>query len=83
WLTRISRQLSGDFDNKFYRKKIAPNMLHFLQIKEDLKSVFEFKCWSKSYTSNPVFMTRRRSYCNCIEKNSIPSARGAAWGTLQ
>ncbi|KAJ6504038.1 hypothetical protein DFH09DRAFT_1102033 [Mycena vulgaris] len=51
WLTQISGQRGGDFDDKFYRKTIAPNVLHFLQIKEDIESAFELKRRSKSHTS--------------------------------
>ncbi|KAJ6586290.1 hypothetical protein DFH09DRAFT_1075250 [Mycena vulgaris] len=51
WLTQISGQRGGDFDDKFYRKMIAPNVLHFLQIKEDIESAFELKRRSKSHTS--------------------------------
>ncbi|KAJ7703927.1 hypothetical protein B0H17DRAFT_1193860 [Mycena rosella] len=43
WLTQISGQRGGDFDEKFYRKTIAPNVLHFLQIKEDIESAFDLK----------------------------------------
>jgi hypothetical protein len=80
WLTQVSGQRGGDFDDKFYRKTIAPNVLHFLQIKENVESAFELKRRSKS-TLRPIFVTRRRCYCNCITKNnSIPSAPVAAWG---
>ncbi|KAF7358185.1 hypothetical protein MVEN_00867000 [Mycena venus] len=51
WLTQISGQRGGDFDDRFYRKTIAPNVLHFLQIKEDIESAFELKRRSKSHTS--------------------------------
>ncbi|KAJ7675501.1 hypothetical protein B0H17DRAFT_1140257 [Mycena rosella] len=51
WLTQISGQRGGDFDDKFYRKTIAPNVLHFLQIKEDIESAFDLKRRSKSHPS--------------------------------
>lgn len=51
WLTQISGQRGGDFDEKFYRKTIAPNVLHFLEIKKNIESAFELKRRSKSHTS--------------------------------
>ncbi|KAJ7863426.1 hypothetical protein B0H14DRAFT_2574825, partial [Mycena olivaceomarginata] len=40
-----------DYDDKFYRETIAPNVLHFLKIKEDMESAFELKHRSKSHMS--------------------------------
>ncbi|KAJ7847404.1 hypothetical protein B0H13DRAFT_2362517 [Mycena leptocephala] len=51
WLQQIAGERGGDFDDKFYRKTIAPNVLHFLKIKEDMESAFELKRRSKSHTS--------------------------------
>ncbi|KAJ7208822.1 hypothetical protein GGX14DRAFT_632643 [Mycena pura] len=51
WLSDFSGQRGGDYDDKFYRETIAPNVLHFLKIKEDMESAFELKCRSKSHTS--------------------------------
>ncbi|KAJ6530368.1 hypothetical protein DFH09DRAFT_1044864 [Mycena vulgaris] len=51
WLSDFSGQRGGDYDDKFYRETIAPNVLHFLKIKEDMESAFELKRRSKSHTS--------------------------------
>jgi hypothetical protein len=51
WLQQIAGERGSDFDDKFYRKTIAPNVLHFLKIKEDMESAFELKRRSKSHTS--------------------------------
>ncbi|KAJ6549750.1 hypothetical protein B0H19DRAFT_883435, partial [Mycena capillaripes] len=51
WLSQISGQRGGDYDDKFYWKTIAPNVLHFLKIKEDMESAFKLKLRSKSHTS--------------------------------
>ncbi|KAJ7876307.1 hypothetical protein B0H14DRAFT_3130444, partial [Mycena olivaceomarginata] len=34
WLSDFSGQRGGDYDDKFYRETIAPNVLHFLKIKK-------------------------------------------------
>ncbi|KAF7371712.1 hypothetical protein MVEN_00027700 [Mycena venus] len=51
WLSNFSGQRGGDYDDKFYRETIAPNVLPFLKIKEDMESAFELKRRSKSHTS--------------------------------
>ncbi|KAJ7886538.1 hypothetical protein B0H14DRAFT_3729305 [Mycena olivaceomarginata] len=51
WLSDFSGQRGGDYDDKFYRETIAPNVLHFLKIKENMESAFELKRRSKSHTS--------------------------------
>ncbi|KAJ7110688.1 hypothetical protein C8R44DRAFT_934414 [Mycena epipterygia] len=49
WLEDMVKRRGGDFDDKFYRKTIAPNVQHFLQIKEDIESAFELKRRSKAH----------------------------------
>ena len=51
WLEDMIRRRGGEFDDKFYRKTIAPNVQHFLDIKEDIADAFELKRRSKSHTS--------------------------------
>ncbi|KAJ7932314.1 hypothetical protein B0H13DRAFT_1530293, partial [Mycena leptocephala] len=51
WLEDMVRKRGGDFDDKFYRQTISPNVHHFLQIKEDIESAFELERRSKSDTS--------------------------------
>ncbi|KAJ7661826.1 hypothetical protein B0H17DRAFT_953361, partial [Mycena rosella] len=45
------KRRGGDFDDKFYRKTISPNVLNFLQIKANIESAFDLKRRSKSHTS--------------------------------
>jgi hypothetical protein len=52
WLTgMVKGRGGGEYDHKYYRKTIAPNVLHFLKIKEDIESAFELKRRSKAHTS--------------------------------
>lgn len=51
WLEDMIRRRGGEFDDQFYRKTIAPNVQHFLDIKEDISDAFELKRRSKSHTS--------------------------------
>ncbi|KAJ7697655.1 hypothetical protein B0H17DRAFT_1130259 [Mycena rosella] len=51
WLQLVGNRRGGEFDDKFYRKTIAPNVLHFLKMKEDIESAFELKRRSKAHTS--------------------------------
>ncbi|KAJ7824426.1 hypothetical protein B0H13DRAFT_1658521 [Mycena leptocephala] len=51
WLQEVSGRTGADFDDKFYRKTISPNVLHFLKIKENVEAAFELKRRSKAHTS--------------------------------
>ncbi|KAJ6545695.1 hypothetical protein B0H19DRAFT_1308385 [Mycena capillaripes] len=51
WLEDTVQRRGGDFDDKFYRKIIAPNVLHFLKIKADIETAFELKRRGKAHTS--------------------------------
>ncbi|KAJ7643001.1 hypothetical protein DFH06DRAFT_999293 [Mycena polygramma] len=51
WLEDMVSRRGGDFDDKFYRQTIAPNVNHFLKIKEDIELAFDLKRRSKAHTS--------------------------------
>ncbi|KAJ7847450.1 hypothetical protein B0H14DRAFT_2357176 [Mycena olivaceomarginata] len=41
WLEGMVDHKGGDFDDHFYRKTLAPNVMHFLRMKEQIQSAFE------------------------------------------
>ncbi|KAF8193977.1 hypothetical protein K438DRAFT_1470855, partial [Mycena galopus ATCC 62051] len=43
--------VEGEFDEKFYRTTVAPNVLHFLKMKEDVETAFDLKRRGKAHTS--------------------------------
>ncbi|KAJ7834484.1 hypothetical protein B0H14DRAFT_3462080 [Mycena olivaceomarginata] len=43
WLEDIAGRRGGQFDEKFYRKTVAPNVLHFLKMKEDDEELHQFR----------------------------------------
>ncbi|KZP25600.1 hypothetical protein FIBSPDRAFT_1041245 [Athelia psychrophila] len=51
WLEDMVSKKGGNFDDKFYRQTLAPNVNHFLRIKEQLESAFNLKARSKAHTS--------------------------------
>ncbi|KAJ7737529.1 hypothetical protein B0H16DRAFT_1762389, partial [Mycena metata] len=51
WLEDMVRRRGGDFDDKFYRETISPNVQHFLEMKENIESAFELKRRGKTHTS--------------------------------
>ncbi|KAJ7308761.1 hypothetical protein DFH08DRAFT_927373 [Mycena albidolilacea] len=51
WLEDIAGRRGGEFDDKFYRKTVAPNVLHFLKMKEDIETAFDLKRRAKAHTS--------------------------------
>ncbi|KAJ7697092.1 hypothetical protein B0H16DRAFT_1350278 [Mycena metata] len=51
WLEDIAGRRGGDFDEQFYRRTVAPNVLHFLKMKEDMESAFALKRRGKAHTS--------------------------------
>lgn len=51
WLEDMIRKKGGDFDNKFYRTTLAPNIHHFLRIKEEIESSFDLTARGKTHGS--------------------------------
>ncbi|KAK6968991.1 hypothetical protein R3P38DRAFT_3244175 [Favolaschia claudopus] len=51
WIIGTAKKRGGEFDDKYFRKTIAPNARHFLEIKEDVESASDLKRRSKSHTS--------------------------------
>ncbi|KAJ7309482.1 hypothetical protein DFH08DRAFT_1088244 [Mycena albidolilacea] len=51
WLEDIAGRCGGEFDDQFYRKTVAPNVLHFLKMKEDIETAFDLKRRGKAHTS--------------------------------
>ncbi|KAJ7762259.1 hypothetical protein B0H16DRAFT_1884208 [Mycena metata] len=54
WLLNIKDMIKkhgGEFDNKFYRQTISPNVHHFLQMKQEVELAFEFQPRGQTHTS--------------------------------
>ncbi|KAJ7098440.1 hypothetical protein C8R43DRAFT_865448, partial [Mycena crocata] len=51
WLEDMIQKHGGEFDDDFYRKTIAPNVHHFLQIKEEVETAFSLEHRGKTHTS--------------------------------
>ncbi|KAJ7751643.1 hypothetical protein B0H16DRAFT_1766472 [Mycena metata] len=51
WLEDMIQKHGGEFDNKYYRQTIAPNVHHFLQMKKEVETAFEFKPRGQTHTS--------------------------------
>ncbi|KAJ7719724.1 hypothetical protein B0H16DRAFT_1794341 [Mycena metata] len=51
WLEDMIQRHGGEFDNKFYRQTISPNVDHFLRMKEEIETAFSLKRRSKTHTS--------------------------------
>ncbi|KAJ7633589.1 hypothetical protein DFH06DRAFT_1139927 [Mycena polygramma] len=51
WLEDMIQKHGGDFDNKFYRETISPNVHHFLQIKAEVETAFNLERRSQTHTS--------------------------------
>jgi hypothetical protein len=43
WLKDMIKKQGGDFDEKFYRQTLSPNVEHFLCIKEEIQNAFDLK----------------------------------------
>ncbi|KAJ7687510.1 hypothetical protein B0H17DRAFT_1300716 [Mycena rosella] len=54
WLEDMIQKHGGEFDSKFYRQTISPNVHHFLQIKEEVETAFELEPRGKTHTSPGV-----------------------------
>lgn len=51
WLEDMIKKRGGDFDDKFYRQTLSPNVEHFLRIKEEIEDAFDLKIRGKTHTS--------------------------------
>ncbi|KAJ7685894.1 hypothetical protein B0H17DRAFT_1204590 [Mycena rosella] len=51
WLEEMVEHKGGDFDDHFYRHTLAPNVMHFLRIKEQMQTAFELKPRGKTHTA--------------------------------
>ncbi|KAJ6616866.1 hypothetical protein B0H10DRAFT_1948735 [Mycena sp. CBHHK59/15] len=51
WLEDMVKKHGGEFDDKFYRQTISPNVHHFLRIKEEIETAFSLKRRGKTHTS--------------------------------
>ncbi|KAJ7162020.1 hypothetical protein C8R46DRAFT_904211, partial [Mycena filopes] len=54
WLLNIKDMLKkhgGEFDSKFYRRTISPNVQHFLDMKQEVEEAFEFDHRGQTHTS--------------------------------
>ncbi|KAJ7775506.1 hypothetical protein B0H16DRAFT_1757012 [Mycena metata] len=51
WLEEMAGKRGGEFDESYYREIIAPNVWHFLQMRENMESSFALKRRGKSHTS--------------------------------
>ncbi|KAJ7756790.1 hypothetical protein DFH07DRAFT_742456 [Mycena maculata] len=51
WLEDMIQKHGGEFDNKFYRQTISPNVHHFLQIKHEVESAFALEHRGQTHTS--------------------------------
>ncbi|KAF8809191.1 hypothetical protein BYT27DRAFT_7284261 [Phlegmacium glaucopus] len=51
WLEDMVKKRGGDFDDNFYRHTLAPNVNHFLRIKEEIENAFALHSRGKTHTS--------------------------------
>jgi hypothetical protein len=51
WLKDQVQKRGGDFDDKFYRSTLSPNVNHFLRIKEEIENAFDLSSRAKTHTS--------------------------------
>ncbi|KAJ7759724.1 hypothetical protein DFH07DRAFT_725163, partial [Mycena maculata] len=49
WLEEMVEHKGGDFDDHFYRHTLAPNVMHFLRMKEKMEAAFELKPRGKTH----------------------------------
>ncbi|KAJ7602744.1 hypothetical protein DFH06DRAFT_1351097 [Mycena polygramma] len=49
WLEEMVAHKGGDFDDHFYRHTLAPNVIHFLRMKEQIESAFELEPRGKTH----------------------------------
>ncbi|KAJ7138817.1 hypothetical protein C8R46DRAFT_1320848 [Mycena filopes] len=51
WLEEMLKKHGGEFDSKFYRRTISPCVQHFLDIKEEVETAFDFTPRGQTHTS--------------------------------
>ncbi|KAJ7738991.1 hypothetical protein B0H16DRAFT_1424719 [Mycena metata] len=51
WLESLVEHKGGDFDDHFYRHTLAPNVMHFLRMKEKMETAFELKPRGKTHSA--------------------------------
>ncbi|KAJ7447560.1 hypothetical protein B0H11DRAFT_1878681 [Mycena galericulata] len=51
WLEEMVEHKGGDFDDHFYRHTLAPNVFHFLRIKEQMEEAFQMKHRGKTHSA--------------------------------
>ncbi|KAF7293112.1 hypothetical protein MKEN_01468500 [Mycena kentingensis (nom. inval.)] len=51
WLEEMVEHKGANFDDKFYRTTLAPNVMHFLRLKEVFESAFDLKTRSKKHSA--------------------------------
>ncbi|KAK7015808.1 hypothetical protein R3P38DRAFT_3321613 [Favolaschia claudopus] len=49
WLEEMVIHKGGNFDDNFYRHTLAPNVLHFLRMKDQIQSAFELQPRGKTH----------------------------------
>ncbi|KAJ7183909.1 hypothetical protein C8R46DRAFT_1159212 [Mycena filopes] len=54
WLEDMMKKHGSEFDNKFYRRTISPNVHYFLQIKEEITTGFDLEACGQTHTSPHV-----------------------------
>ncbi|KAJ7105862.1 hypothetical protein C8R44DRAFT_715216 [Mycena epipterygia] len=50
WLEEMVEHKGGDFDDHFYRHTLAPNVMHFLRMKEKMETAFDLKPRGKTHS---------------------------------
>ena len=58
WLEDMNQRHGGEFDNKFYRVSISPNVQPFLRIKKEVETAFSLERRRKTHTSPHLLLTR-------------------------
>ncbi|KAF8057175.1 hypothetical protein FPV67DRAFT_1566211 [Lyophyllum atratum] len=51
WLEDMAGKMGGEFDDKFYRHTLSPNVQHFLRLKEEIESAFDIRPRTKAHGS--------------------------------
>jgi hypothetical protein len=54
WLEDMIQKYGGDFNDSFYRVLIAPNVFHFLSLKDNFQVAFDLATRSKTHTSPDI-----------------------------
>ncbi|KAJ6542133.1 hypothetical protein B0H10DRAFT_1970689 [Mycena sp. CBHHK59/15] len=56
WLEEMVEHKGGDFDDHFYRHTLAPNIMHFLRMKEKMETAFDLTPRGKTHGSRIYMM---------------------------